>query len=58
LISWTLRSYEEDLNENKKAPTNWGFKGVGERLEISNFLREDLSDVKSLIDEHIMISKK
>jgi DHA1 family tetracycline resistance protein-like MFS transporter len=22
LISWTLRSYEEDLNENKKAPTN------------------------------------
>jgi len=31
---------------------------VGERSEISNFLKEDLSDIKSLIDEHIMISKK
>jgi hypothetical protein len=31
---------------------------VGERSEISNLLREDLSDVKSLIDELIMISKE
>lgn len=31
---------------------------VGERSEISNLLSKDLSDIKSLIDEHIMISKK
>jgi hypothetical protein len=31
---------------------------VVERSEISNLLKEDLSDIKSLIDEHIMISKK